>query len=62
MAYEMVRRLKEQNNLNMLSALQNGVQKSDMSKGKKHEVWKDSFDWKQCRTEKFIIQKLRYIH
>lgn len=34
----------------------------DRQRGKQHEVWEDTFDWKQCRTEKFIIQKLRYIH
>jgi hypothetical protein len=30
--------------------------------GKKHEIWKDSFDVKECRTEKFVLQKLLYIH
>ena len=34
----------------------------DKSRGKKHEVWIDSFDVKECRTEKFILQKLHYIH
>ena len=27
-----------------------------------HEVWISSFDVKECRTEKFILQKLIYIH
>ena len=34
----------------------------DKSRGKLHEVWKDSFDCKECRTENFIMQKLVYIH
>jgi len=38
------------------------VQSNDKKNGKKHEVWKDSFDVKECRTEKFILQKLTYIH
>jgi len=29
---------------------------------KLHEVFEPSFDWKECRTEKFIEQKLNYIH
>ncbi|MFI5129647.1 MAG: hypothetical protein ACHQFX_06640 [Chitinophagales bacterium] len=33
-----------------------------MQKGQKHEVWIDSFDVKECRTEKFVLQKLNYIH
>jgi len=30
-------------------------------RGKKHEVWEDSFDWKFCETEKFANQKLVYM-
>ena len=42
--------------------LQNGVKAKDRARGKIHEVWEDSFDVKECRTEKFIMQKLNYIH
>ena len=38
------------------------VKPTDKKRGKKHEVWKDSFDVKECRMEKFILQKLHYIH
>ena len=27
-----------------------------------HELWQRTFDVKQCRTEKFILQKLNCIH
>ncbi len=26
------------------------------------KVFEPSFDWKECRTPKFIVQKLNYIH
>jgi len=29
---------------------------------KQHEIFEPSFDWKECRTVKFIEQKLNYIH
>ena len=62
MAYEIINRLKQQNETNILNKLSQDVQAKDKSRGKKHEVWIDSFDVKQCRTEKFILQKLHYIH
>jgi hypothetical protein len=45
-----------------LNTLKNAVRPTDRKRGKKHEVWKDTFDVKECRTEKFILQKLNYIH
>ena len=27
-----------------------------------HQIFEPSFDWKECRTKKFIEQKLNYIH
>jgi REP element-mobilizing transposase RayT len=62
MAYEIINRLKQQNEISLLKKLQNDVQTKDKSRGKKHEVWINSFDVKECRTEKFILQKLHYIH
>jgi REP element-mobilizing transposase RayT len=62
MAYDIVKRLEQQNEKALLVKLQVAVQAVDKSRGKKHEIWKDSFDVKQCRTEKFILQKLNYIH
>jgi hypothetical protein len=27
-----------------------------------HEVFEPSFDWKECRSSRFINQKLNYVH
>ena len=27
-----------------------------------HEVWEDSFDWKECNSDNFTWQKLEYMH
>jgi hypothetical protein len=62
MAYDIIKRLELQNENILLNRLQLAVQASDRRRGKKHEVWKDSFDVKECRTEKFVLQKLHYIH
>jgi len=40
----------------LLNRLQLAVETSDRRRGKKHVVWKDSFDVKECRTEKFVLQ------
>ena len=42
--------------------LEHGVNKSDKSRGKLHEVWEDTFDWKHCYGDEFIIQKLDYMY
>ena len=62
MAYEIVNLLKQKNEQTILQELHAEVKSKDRSRGKKHEVWIDSFDVKECRTEKFILQKLIYIH
>jgi REP element-mobilizing transposase RayT len=62
MPYEIVKRLKEQGREDILLKLQNAVEAKDRQRGKKHEVWEDSFDSKICRTEKFMNQKLAYMH
>src|SRR5258705_12126957 len=62
MAYELVRLLEQKGEHNLLQKLQTAVKGKDRSRGKKHEVWIDGFDVKECRTEKFILQKLIYIH
>ena len=46
----------------LLLQLENDVNNSDKKKDKLHEVWENSFDWKECNGEKFIIQKLDYMH
>ena len=62
MAYEIIDLLKEKGEEAILKRLQGAVKDKDRSRGKKHEVWIDGFDVKECRTEKFILQKLIYIH
>ena len=61
-AYKIVELLRVQNQTAILKQLTLGVRAKDKSRGKKHEVWQDTFDVKECRTEKFILQKLHYIH
>jgi len=61
-AYEIINRLKDAQEHSLLNELSCAVQIKDKTRGKRHDVWKDSFDWKECRTEKSIMQKLQYIH
>ncbi len=62
LAYEIVKRLKETGNHIILKQLSEAVEVTDKKRGKLHEVFEDSFDIKECMTEKFIRQKLNYIH
>lgn len=61
-AYEVVKRLKAQHSIELLTQLQNAVEEKDRQRKKLHEVWADSFDWKECRSDAFITQKLAYMH
>ena len=61
-AYGIIERLEQNKQQDVLIKLQQGVNYSDLRRGKKHEVWEDSFDWKECRSRKMIIQKLDYMH
>jgi hypothetical protein len=62
LAYDIVALLKQQDQNQILQQLQSWVNDTQKSDNKLHEVFEPSFDWKECRTEKFIIQKLNYIH
>lgn len=62
MAYELVTRLENGGHSLILQQLQQAVNPSDKQRGKLHQVFEPSFDWKECRTEKFIRQKLDYMH
>ena len=55
--YEIISRLKNQNESALLQQLHTAVQPKDRSRGTKHEIWQDSFDIKECRTEQFISAK-----
>jgi REP element-mobilizing transposase RayT len=62
MAYELVSLLEQKGEQLLLKELRKAVSDKDHSRGKIHEIWIDGFDVKECRTEKFILQKLIYIH
>ena len=62
MAYEIVKRLSEQSQTELLLQLEEGVSARERKRGKIHEVFEPSFDWKECVSNKFIDQKLDYIH
>jgi hypothetical protein len=57
-----VKRLKEKGDIEILNRLADGVTRRDYNRGKLHELFEPSFDWKECRSNKFINQKLNYIH
>ena len=62
MAYEIVKRLKEQSKDDLLAQLGSFVNLTEKRKGKLHEVFEPSFDWKDCISDKFLEQKSNYIH
>jgi len=62
MAYDIIKRLKQKEFKHILEKLAKAVSGIDKKRGKKHEVWEKSFDWKFCETEKFANQKLVYMH
>ena len=45
----------------MLEELHSSVNKNEMKRGQLDKVFEESFDAKECRSMKFIIQKLDYI-
>lgn len=58
----MLRSLKQKGEEVLLHRLQEALSPTERAKGQKHCFWKDTFDVKECRTEKFLLQKLQYIH
>ncbi|MGI8582761.1 MAG: transposase [Chitinophagaceae bacterium] len=62
LAYEIIKLLKDTNNISILKQLAEALEATDRKKGKLHEVFEDSFDIKECLTSKFMTQKLNYIH
>ena len=60
--YEIIKRLQQQQNDATLLLLQNGVNPAEKQRDKLHQIWQGTFDIKECRTEKFILQKLNYMH
>jgi len=62
LAYEMITRLEDSGNSVLLSHLENLVTVREKQKGQLHKVFKDSFDAKPTITQKFLLQKINYIH
>ena len=62
MAYQLVNRLEKANDTNTLAILENALTERERKKKQLHKVFKDSFDAKPIFSEKFLLQKLNYIH
>ena len=60
--YDIVKRLEDRREIVLLNQMKEAVTAKDRQRNKKHELWQGTFDVKECRTEKFILQKLIYIH
>ena len=58
LAYEIVKRLTAQNDMEILNALSMGVQEKERKKGKKHQVFRLSFDGKEVVGDKDICKVL----
>lgn len=62
LAYDFVKRMEKLQLDQLLSILEKSVKVKDRGRGKKHVIWKDAFDAKECRTDDFCFQKLQYMH
>ncbi len=62
LTYEIVARLRKQNKEEILRVLTKGVQENERQKGKKHQVFRLSFDGKEVVGSAEILRVLDYIH
>jgi REP element-mobilizing transposase RayT len=62
MAYELISRLQQQKQDEILSRLSVGCSEKEKAKGQKHKVFEPSFDAKPVYTLDFLNQKLTYMH
>ena len=62
MAYDIVRKLKKNGNIELLDNLSKSVIDRERKNGKLHNVFQPSFDSKICFSEAFILQKIDYMH
>jgi REP element-mobilizing transposase RayT len=60
--YEIIRRLKQQKADAILSLLKEGVSETKKGRAHLHLLWQGTFEAKECRTDKFVLQKLNYMH
>jgi REP element-mobilizing transposase RayT len=61
-AYEIIGRLKNQKDYNLLALLSAAVTEREKNKGQLHRVFEESFDAKPIYNQKFFLQKFNYIH
>lgn len=62
MAYEIVKRLEENKQSALLELLAKSVNVREKKKGQLHKVFKQSFDARPILSDKFLMQKINYIH
>ena len=62
MAYEIVKRLEKMKKNDLLEFLFDAVTKREKKKAQRHKVFEEAFDAKGINSEKFLLQKLNYIH
>jgi hypothetical protein len=62
MAYDIIKKLEESGNSELLCRLALAVTDKEKVKGQLHKVFEPSFDAKPIYTFKFLYQKLDYIH
>ena len=62
MAYQIIQRLQANNEMALLQQLSAHVEAARKANKKQNEVWETSFDWKDCRSNEFVWQKLNYMH
>ena len=62
MAFKIVKNLIILKKLEILEQLQQGVQENEKKKGKKHQVFRLSYDIRRCFDEMMVGQKLDYLH
>ena len=62
MADEIVKRLKTEGRKDLLKIMHDSVDPNETKKNKQHNVFQPSGDIKEILTEKFIRQKLNYMH
>ena len=61
-AYDIVKNLERNKNEELLNILFDSTSKSEKKSGKKHKVFKTSFDCKEIYHKKMLETKLDYIH
>ena len=62
MAYEILKRLKKGERHEILRKLASDLSASSKARGQKHKVFRPSSDIKEITSQKFIDQKIGYIH